>query len=71
MLSQTVSIVFAVGFISVVSGLNAEERAAYKEAFKCFKAGHDADARSLEAQGIDATPKEMIAGGCLWGKVNF
>ena len=71
MLSPTVSIAFTVGFISVVSGLNVEERAAYKEAFKCFKAGHDADARSLEAQGIDATPKEMIAGGCLWRKVNF
>lgn len=43
MLSQIVSIVFAVGFISVVNGLNAEESAAYKEAFKCFKAGHDVD----------------------------
>ena len=71
MLSQTVYIVFGVGFISILSCLNAEESAAYKEAFKCFKAGHDADTDSLEVQGIDATREEMIASGCLFGKVSF
>ena len=72
MLSKTVFIVFAVGFISVVSGLNnAEQSAAYKAVFKCFKTGHDADTDSLEVQGIDATNEEMIASGCLFGKVSF
>ena len=70
MLSQTVSIVFAMGFISVVSGLNAEQ-SAYKAAFKCFKAGHDADAHSLEAKGMNANKEEMIESSCLFAKVSF
>ena len=71
MLLQAVFIVFAVGFISVMSGLEVEQSAAYKAAFKCFKAGHDADAHHLEEDGISATRKEMIESSCEFGKVSF
>lgn len=70
MLSQTVSIVFTMGFISAVSGLDTEQ-SAYKAAFKCFKAGHDADAHSLEAKGMNANKEEMIESSCLFAKVSF
>ena len=71
MLSQTVSIVFAIGFLSVVCGLEAEQRAAYEAAFKCHKAGRRANTQSLKKEGSNPTSKEMIASGCLWGKVSF
>ena len=69
MFSQTVTITFALCFISVVSGL--EQRAAYEATYKCYDAGHNAMANRLRKDGMDATREEMIAVGCLFDRVSF
>ena len=71
MLSHRVSIVFALGFIFVVSGVKGGQRADFKAGLECVNVYEIAVNKSLESEGNDVTPKDMIQIGCSAMMVSF
>lgn len=71
MFSKIVAIVFAVGCISVGSGLGAELKSAYEVAFHCTKVAWDADISDLQAKEGSATVPDKIEEGCIFFRVRF
>ena len=70
MFSAIFSIFLAVGFISVVTVLDEEQRSAYEAAFKCTKAGWYGDGHSLGAEGKEAINAEMLEACCTFSRVS-
>ena len=64
MFSKIVSIIFAVGFVSVARGLVRERRSAYEAAVKCTEAGWDADVAALRAERGPAVNAKIIEASC-------
>ena len=71
MFSTTVSLIIAVGFINFVSGIVLERKSAYDEAWKCTKAGWDADVSALQLGGGPKNEDEIIEACCIYFRVTY
>ena len=60
--STIVAVIFAVGFVSFGSGLDAKQKSAYETVVKCTQTALDADASDLRAKGGHPDLAEKIEG---------
>ena len=65
MFSRAFCIAFALGVISVASGLVREPRSAYEVALKCTKAGWNADVSALRKDGSP----DLLGDACIYLRV--
>ena len=71
MFSTIFSIVLAVGFICIGSGIDAEQKSAYKAVVNCIQTGWKALGSGLPRDNSHADKAEKIKGACMYFKVRF
>ena len=72
MLSSIVTVIFAVGLITVGNGSQEEERSGYEAVVKCIQAGWSALGSDLRAkEGHAAKDSEKIEEACIFLRVRI
>ena len=71
MFSTFLSIIFAVGFASFGSGLDAKHRAILKEITECLQVGFDTEAAAQLAKGGEPSKAEKIEDVCIFLRVRI
>ena len=71
MFSTFVSVIFAVGLLSVGSGMDTDEKSAYEAAFHCIIVGWITDVSDIQGKGGHATVADKMEAGCIIFEARF